>query len=104
MGTERKGTLAEQHHEPNKTASFIFVFGLTCLLFAHASDPYASADYDDRLAAAEQIFWQSKIPQMYLWKLRHMQNPGADNLINEDAEVSSQQKRGGKFNGLRRYG
>jgi hypothetical protein len=32
------------------------------------------SDYDDRLAAAEQIFWQSKIPQMYLWKLRHLQS------------------------------
>merc|ERR1712129_355253 len=83
-------------------ACLVFVIGLTCLLFAHAS---GSEDYDDRLAAAEQIFWQDKIPQMYFWKLRHLQNPESENLINEDAEVAPQRKRGGKkFNGLRRYG
>merc|ERR1712083_708404 len=86
-----------------KAACLVFVIGLTCLLFAHAS---GSEDYDDRLAAAEQIFWQNKIPQMYLWKLRHLQNPESENLINEDVvEVPPQRKRGGKkFNGLRRYG
>merc|ERR1712153_65237 len=92
-------------------ACSVFVIGLTCLLFAHAS---GSEDYDDRLAAAEQIFWQNKIQQMYLWKLRHLQNPESENLINEDVEVAPQRKRGGKkswtrgtrskFNGLRRYG
>merc|ERR1712008_488749 len=46
-------------------ACLVFGIGLTCLLFAHAS---GSEDYDDRLAAAEQIFWQNKIPQMYLWE------------------------------------
>merc|ERR1739838_647011 len=77
-----------------KAACFVFVIGLTCLLFAHAS---GSEDYDDRLAAAEQIFWQNKIPQMYLWKLRHLQNPESENLINEDVvEVPPQRKRGGK--------
>merc|ERR1711988_231490 len=101
--TEREETLA-YNIMSQKTACLILFFGLTCIFYAQALDQYGAADYDDRLAQAEQNFWLNKIPQMYLWKLRHLSNPEQENSINEDLEVPPHRKRGGKFNGLRRYG
>merc|ERR1712072_1587617 len=88
--------IARNRRPPNimsqKAACFILFFALTCIFYAKALDPYASADYDDRLANAEQNFWLNKIPQMYLWKLRHL-NPEQENLISEDVELPPHRKR-----------
>merc|ERR1711879_700637 len=109
MGARRETELSFDTPKANnmRIKLAFLLFGAILGHFAIATQAETSQDYDDRLANAEQNYMLSKMPKMFLWKLRYLaehNNELNGPLLNELLDNPDRVRRGGKFNGLRRYG
>lgn len=75
---------------------------------------FSKAENDDRLAELEELLWMQKLPKLYLLKLKHLAEQRLENFENNPAAMQAPAaapvfsdnriRRGGKYEGLRRYG